>query len=62
MVSIIVPVYNTGKKLEKCLTSILNQTYEGWECIVVNDCSTDKTTTNILGKWKSNKYWANKLK
>lgn len=52
MVSIIIPVYNTGKDLEKCFKSILFQTYKNWECIVVNDCSTDVQTIDIINKWR----------
>lgn len=39
--SIIVPVYNSGKYLRKCLNSILNQKHEDFELIIVNDGSTD---------------------
>lgn len=42
-ISIIVPVYNTSKYLEKCLNSLINQTYEDIEIIVVNDGSTDNS-------------------
>ncbi|HHT99528.1 MAG TPA: glycosyltransferase family 2 protein [Acholeplasma sp.] len=42
-ISVIVPVYNTSKYLEKCLNSIRNQTYENIEIIVVNDGSTDNS-------------------
>lgn len=52
MVSIIIPVYNTGKILDKCLKSVYCQTYKDWECIIVNDCSTDKKTNELLKKWK----------
>ena len=41
--SIIVPVYNVEQYLDECLSSIINQTYTDWECICVNDGSTDKS-------------------
>ena len=44
---IIIPVYNTEKYLEKCLDSIINQSYQNMEIIVVNDGSTD-TSNGIL--------------
>ena len=40
-VSIIVPIYNTEKYLEKCIESIRKQTYSYLEIILVNDGSTD---------------------
>lgn len=40
-VTIIMPVYNAEKFLEKCLMSILEQTFQDWELIIVNDDSTD---------------------
>lgn len=42
-VSIIVPVYNTGLYLDKCLTSLVNQTLKDIEIIIVNDGSTDNS-------------------
>lgn len=45
LVSIVVPSYNHGKFLEEALNSVLNQSYSRWECIIVNDGSTDHTET-----------------
>lgn len=42
-ISIIVPVYNVEKYLSKCLESIINQTYNNLEIILVNDNSTDRS-------------------
>ena len=41
MISIIIPVYNTEVYLKKCLDSIASQSYEDWECILVDDGSND---------------------
>ena len=42
-ISVIVPVYKVGKYLEQCLDSILDQTFEDWECILVDDGSPDNS-------------------
>ncbi|WP_413854281.1 glycosyltransferase family 2 protein [Candidatus Ruminimicrobium bovinum] len=42
-ISVIVPVYNVEKYLSQCLDSILNQTFKDFECICVNDGSTDNS-------------------
>lgn len=42
-VSIIVPVYNMEQYLNRCLESIINQTYENIEIILINDGSKDNS-------------------
>ena len=42
-VSIIMPSYNCGKYIEKTIRSVQCQTYQNWEIIFVDDCSTDDT-------------------
>lgn len=42
-ITIVVPVYNTGKYLEKCMQSLISQTMEELEIICVNDGSTDNS-------------------
>lgn len=44
--SIIVPVYNVEKYLDKCLKSILRQTFKDFECIIIDDGSPDNS--NII--------------
>jgi len=47
LISIAIPAYNAEKYIEECLNSILNQTFQDWECIIVNDGSTDNTLAII---------------
>jgi len=47
LVSVITPVYNREKYLAKCIESILNQTYENFEFIIIDDNSSD-LTVNII--------------
>ncbi len=57
MISIILPVYNVEQYLEECLESILNQTYQNFEVICVNDASPDNSL-KILEKYaqKDNRF------
>jgi len=49
-ISIIIPVYNHGKELSKCLDSIFEQTFCDFEIIIVNDGSTDGVE-NIINEY-----------
>ena len=42
-ISVILPAYNEEKYLEESVQSVLNQTFEDFELIIINDCSTDNT-------------------
>ena len=52
LISIIVPVYNVEKYLEKCINSIINQTYKNLDIILINDGSTDNSG-KVCDKFKS---------
>jgi glycosyltransferase involved in cell wall biosynthesis len=41
LVSVLTPVYNGDKYLNDCIESVLSQTYDNWEYVIVNNCSTD---------------------
>ncbi len=40
---VFVPTYNSEKYLRECLDSVLNQTFQDWECVISDDASTDKS-------------------
>jgi teichuronic acid biosynthesis glycosyltransferase TuaG len=47
LVSIITPSFNSEKFIAETIQSVQNQTYESWEMIIVDDCSTDKTVSIV---------------
>jgi glycosyltransferase involved in cell wall biosynthesis len=56
-ISIIIPCYNQAQFLNAALQSVLDQTYNNWECIIVNDGSSDHTE-EVAKKWieKDSRY------
>ena len=50
LISVVIPAYNAELFLDETLESVLSQTYENWECIIVNDGSTDNTES-VAKKW-----------
>ena len=51
LVSIIMPSYNTAQYIAETIQSVINQTYQNWELIIVDDCSSDDTDI-VVGKIK----------
>ncbi|GGW57097.1 glycosyltransferase involved in cell wall biosynthesis [Winogradskyella epiphytica] len=54
LISVIIPVYNSENTIEKVLKSVVNQTYQNFEIIVVNDGSTDGSEKIIKEFFKLN--------
>ena len=50
-ISIIIPNYNKEKYIEKCVDSVLKQSYMPKEIIIVDDCSTDNQE-ELLKNWQ----------
>ena len=46
-VSIVIAMYNAERYIESCLQSLLNQTFQDYEVIVINDCSNDNSATIV---------------
>ncbi|HWC04632.1 MAG TPA: glycosyltransferase family 2 protein [Methylomirabilota bacterium] len=44
LVSIVTPFFNTAPHLAQCIESVLNQTYQNWEYVLADNCSTDAST------------------
>lgn len=43
LVSIIMPSWNTGRFIAESIKCVIDQTYQNWELLIVDDCSTDDT-------------------
>ena len=43
LVSVVTPVYNGAEYLRECIESVLAQSYENWDYLIVNNCSKDRT-------------------
>jgi len=54
LVSIITPSYNSEKFISETIKSVQNQSYQNWEMIIVDDCSTD-ATVSIIGTFLQDK-------
>ncbi|TYB80170.1 glycosyltransferase family 2 protein [Bizionia saleffrena] len=52
LVSIIIPTYNRAHLIGETLDSVLEQTYKNWECLIIDDGSTDLTEHIVLAKTK----------
>lgn len=54
LISIIVPVYGVEEFICECLMSVRQQSYDNYECIIVNDCTTDNSiiyATQLISDW-----------
>lgn len=47
MISIIIPLYNKQEAIERCIQSVIQQTYTDWELIIVDDGSTDSSAVKV---------------
>ena len=54
LISVIVPVYNVERYLRRCVDSILHQTYQDLEVLLVDDGSTKDRTPEIADEYEKN--------
>ena len=50
-VSIIIPTWNSAKMLQKCLECLSHQTFQGFETIIIDNASSEKSFENLQKKW-----------
>lgn len=50
-ISVILTSYNRPQYLNECIDSVINQTYQNWELIIMDDNSSDETTKNIINSY-----------
>ena len=61
LVSVIIPLYNTEKYIEKAIDSVINQTYKNWQLIIIDDCSTDSSLDIVSDIRKRNNFSNKKM-
>lgn len=50
-ITVVMPVYKVEKYVSECLDSIINQTFDCFECIIIDDCSPDNSMCLIEESW-----------
>lgn len=64
LISIILPTYNSETFISETISSVINQTYQNWELIIIDDCSTD-SSMSIIDSFSKNekriKFFKNKI-
>ncbi len=55
--SVLIASYNNGQYLQECIDSVFAQTYNNWEIIIVDDCSSDQLSQEIYDKYKDHKQF-----
>ena len=64
LISIILPTYNSETFISETISSVINQTYQNWELIIIDDCSTD-SSMSVIDSFSENekriKFFKNKI-
>lgn len=59
LISVVLPVYNVGQYIKECMDSILSQSFQDFEIIVIDDCSTDDTV-KLIETYKDSRIFIKK--